>query len=60
MAAYTDIIATVGYTTSNSYITGPDADQFAALQAWESVWLGKTESERTIALLHADQMAQHH
>ena len=53
MAAYSDIIATVGGATSNSYITGPDADQFASLQSWESVWLGKTESERTIALLQA-------
>ena len=53
MAAYTDIVATVGGATSNSYVKGIDADQFAALQSWEAVWLGKTESERTIALLQA-------
>ena len=53
MAAYSDIIATIGGATSNSYVTGVAADQFAALQSWESVWLGKTESERTIALLQA-------
>ena len=53
MAAYSDIIATVGGATSNSYITGPDADQFASLQSWDSVWQGKTESERTIALLQS-------
>lgn len=53
MAAYSDIIATVGGATSNSYITGVNADLFASLQSWESVWLGKTESERTIALLQA-------
>ncbi len=53
MAAYSDIIATLGGSTSNSYVTGVAADQFAALQSWESVWLGKSESERTIALLQA-------
>ena len=53
MAAYSDIVSTLGGATSNSYISGADADQFAALQSWESVWLGKTESERTIALLQS-------
>ena len=53
MAAYSDIIATLGGATSNSYVTGVTADQFAALQSWETVWLGKSESERTIALLQA-------
>ena len=53
MAAYSDIIATLGGATSNSYISGADADQFAALQSWEAAWLAKTESERTIALLQA-------
>ena len=53
MAAYSDIIATLGGATSNSYVTGVTADQFAELQSWNSVWLGKTESERTIALLQA-------
>lgn len=53
MAAYSDIIATLGGATSNSYVTGVTADQFAALQSWNDVWLGKTESERTIALLNS-------
>ncbi len=53
MAAYSDIVATLGGATSNSYVTGVTADQFAALQSWETVWLGKSESERTIALLNA-------
>ena len=53
MAAYTDIIATVGGSTSNSYVTGADADAFAEFQSWDSTWLGKTESERTIALVNA-------
>ena len=53
MAAYTDIVANVGYTTSNSYVTGVEADSYAAFQAWESTWTGKTESERTIALINA-------
>ena len=53
MAAYSDIVATLGGQLSNSYVTGVAADQFAALQSWESVWLSKSESERTIALLDA-------
>ena len=53
MAAYSDIIATVGGATSNSYVSGVTADQFFELQSSNSVWLGKTESERTIALLAA-------
>lgn len=53
MAAYSDIVATLGGQLSNSYVTGVAADQFAALQSWESVWLGKSESERTISLLDA-------
>ena len=53
MAEYPDIIATLGGATSNSYVTGVTADQFAALQSWETVWLGKSEGERTIALLQA-------
>ena len=53
MASYSDIVATLGGATSNSYVTGITADQFASLQSWESAWLGKTESERTIALLQA-------
>ena len=53
MAAYSDIVATLGGSDSNSYVTGVAADQFAALQSWESAWLAKTESERTIALLNA-------
>ena len=53
MAAYSDIIATVGGATSNSYVTGVTADQYFELQSSNSVWLGKTESERTIALLAA-------
>ena len=53
MASYSEIISTLGGATSNSYVSGTDADQFAALQSWNDVWLGKTESERTIALLNA-------
>ena len=53
MAAYSDIIATLGGATSNSYITGANADQFFELHPSNAVWLGKTESERTIALLSA-------
>jgi hypothetical protein len=53
MAAYTDIDATVGGSTSNSYVTGVEADTFASFQSWDSTWTGKTESERTIALLNA-------
>ena len=41
MAAYSDIVATLGGATSNSYITGPDADQYAALQSWNDAWLAK-------------------
>ena len=53
MAAYTDIVATVGGSTSNSYVTGVEADNFAGFQSWDSTWTGKTESERTIALINA-------
>ena len=53
MAAYTDIISTVGGSTSNSYVSGAEADAFAAFQSWEAAWLAKTESERTIALVNA-------
>ena len=53
MAAYSDIVATVGGSTSNSYVTGDEADSYAAFQAWETTWTGKTESERTIALINA-------
>ena len=53
MAAYTDIIATVGGSTSNSYVTGAEADSYAEFQSWNDAWLGKTESERTIALINA-------
>ena len=53
MAAYTDIDATVGGSSANSYVTGDEADSFAGLQSWGSAWLAKTESERTIALISA-------
>ena len=53
MAAYTDIDATVGGSSANSYVTGAEADSFAGLQSWGSAWLAKTESERTIALISA-------
>lgn len=53
MAGYSDIIATVGGAESNSYVTGAEADDYAAFQSWEAVWIGKTESERTIALVNA-------
>lgn len=53
MAAYTDIIATVGGSDSNSYVNGAEADSYAEFQSWNDVWLGKTEGERTIALINA-------
>ena len=53
MAAYTDIIAIVGGAGSNSYVTGTEADNYALFQAWNDSWLGKTESERTVALVNA-------
>ena len=53
MAAYSDIVTTIGGATSNSYIGGTDADQFFELHSSNAVWQGKTESERTIALLAA-------
>ena len=53
MAAYSDIIATVGGANSNSYVTGAEADSYAEFQSWNDAWLGKTESERTIALINA-------
>ena len=53
MAAYTDIVALVGGTLSNSYVSGEETDLFANLQSWGSSWLAKTESERTIAIISA-------
>ena len=53
MAAYTDIVADIGNTLANSFVTGVEADSFAAFQAWNDTWTGKTESERTIALVNA-------
>lgn len=52
MAAYTDIIAIVGNATSNSYVTGAEANSYAELQSWNDAWLAKTEGERTIALIN--------
>ena len=53
MADYTDIISIVGGAKSNSYVSGTEADEYAAFQSWEAAWLAKTESERTIALVNA-------
>ena len=53
MAAYTDIIAIIGGAASNSYVSGAEADSYAEFQPWNDAWLGKTESERTIALINA-------
>lgn len=53
MAAYSDIISIVGGARSNSYVSGTEADEYAAFQSWDATWLGKTESERTIALVNA-------
>ena len=53
MAAYTDIISIVGGAASNSYVSGAEADSYAEFQSWNDAWLGKTESERTIALISA-------
>ena len=53
MAAYTDIVSIVGGAASNSYVTGAEADSYAEFQSWDSTWTGKTESERTIALINA-------
>ena len=53
MPAYSDIISIVGGAKSNSYCSGVEADEYAAFQSWNDTWLGKTESERTIALVNA-------
>ena len=53
MAAYTDIVAIVGGAASNSYVSRVEADSYAEFQSWNDAWLGKTESERTIALINA-------
>ena len=53
MAAYTDIVFILGGAGSNSYVSGAEADSYAAFQAWDATWQGKTESERTIALINA-------
>ena len=53
MAAYTDITATVGGSSSNSYVSGAEVDSYAALQSWGDAWLAKSESERTIAIVSA-------
>ena len=53
MAAYSDIISIIGGAASNSYVTGPETDSFAALQSWGDAWLAKSESERTIAIVSA-------
>ena len=53
MAAYSDIISILGGADSNSYVSGVEADAFAAFQPWDAAWLAKTESERAIALVNA-------
>ena len=53
MAAYSDIVATLGGSTSNSYVTGANADQYFLLQSTNALWTAETESDRTIALLSA-------
>jgi len=53
MAAYSDIISVVGGAVSNSYVSGTEADEYAAFRSWDATWLGKTETERTIALVNA-------
>ena len=34
-------------------MTGVEADAYAAFQSWDATWTGKTEAERTIALINA-------
>ena len=53
MAEYSDILSALGGSDSNSYVSGVEADSFAAFQSWNAAWLEKTESERTIALVNA-------
>lgn len=53
MAEYSDIIATIGGSDSNSYVTGAEVDSFANLQSWGSDWLDQDESDRTIAIVSA-------
>ena len=53
MPDYSDIINIVGGAKSNSYVSGTEADEYAAFQSWNDTWLGKSESERTIALVNA-------
>ena len=53
MAEYADIDSTLGGSASNSYVSGTEADAFAAFQSWDAAWQAKTESERTIALVNA-------
>ena len=45
MAAYTDIVADIGNTLANSFVTGVEADSFAAFQAWNDTWTGKDQSQ---------------
>ena len=53
MAAYSDTVTTLDIQPPTAYVTGVEVDSYAAFQAWESTWTGKTESERTIALINA-------
>ena len=53
MPAYSDIISILGGADSNSYVSGAEADSYAQFQSWNDVWLAKTESERTIAIVNA-------
>ena len=43
MAAYSDIISTLGGATSNSYVSGLMLMPFASFQSWSAAWLAKTE-----------------
>ena len=53
MASYTDVVAVVGGSVSNSYVTGTEMDTFAGLQSWGETWLAKTESDRAVAIVSA-------
>ena len=46
MPAYSNIINIVGGATSNSYVSGTEADEYAEFQSWNDTWAAKSESER--------------
>ena len=41
MADYSDILSALGGSDSNSYVSGFEADSFAAFSSWNAAWLGQ-------------------